>query len=151
MWYVPLGLVAIAVLAILYMFTPFGFFGVTPQCEYQVSLAVNGHVMSATMENNSSAQALREMLERGPKTIRMRDYEGMEKVGMLWKGLPTNDENITTEPGDLILFMGNSFVVYYEPNNWNFTKLGHINDISQEELKKILGSGSVSITLSLVE
>ncbi|MDD3028372.1 MAG: cyclophilin-like fold protein [Erysipelotrichaceae bacterium] len=151
MWYVPFVIVTIAVLAILYMFTPIGFLGVSPQGEYQIRLTINGHEMGATMENNSSAQALRQMLERGPKTIQMRDYGGMEKVGMIWKGLPTNDENITTKPGDLILFMGNSFVVYYEPNNWNFTKLGHINDTSQDELKEILGTGNVTIILSLYE
>lgn len=151
MWYVPAGILMIAVLIILYMFTPFGFFGVSLDGEYQMRLAVGDTEMIATMENNSSAQALRQMLERGPKTIRMRDYGGMEKVGMLGKGLPTNNKNITTEPGDLILFMGSSLVVYYEANNWNFTKLGHINDVSQEKLKTILGDGNVTITLSLAE
>ena len=103
------------------------------------------------MENNSSASALKHLLKRGPKTVHMRDYGGMEKVGMLWKGLPSNNTDLTTEPGDLVLFMGSSFVVYYNTNHWNFTKLGYINDITQEELKQILGDVNVTITLSLPE
>ena len=150
MW-IMIAIPAVSLLGVLYLFTPFGFFGVRPQGEYQMNLIVNGHTMTATMENNTSAWALHRMLEHGPKTVSMRDYGGMEKVGMLWKGLPTNNEDISTQPGDLILFMGSSFVVYYNTNHWNFTRLGHINDVSQAELKVILGNGSVTITLSLPE
>ena len=62
-----------------------------------------------------------------------------------------NDEQITTEAGDLILYQGNSFVIYYAPNSWNFTRLGKINDVSEEELREILGDGDVTVTLSLPE
>ena len=151
MTYIPIGIGVLVVLVVLYLFTPFGFFRVPLEGEYKMKLTVNGHEMMATMENNTSAQALRIMLKQGDKTISMRDYGGMEKVGMLWKGLPSNNENITTEPGDLILFMGSSFVVYYERNSWDFTRLGHIDNVSQEQLKNILGSGRVKITLSLIE
>ena len=148
------GIVGIIVLSVivltaLWIFTPFGFFGVKPQGEYQMTLTVNGTKMTATMENNTSAWALHRMLEHGDKTVHLRDYGGMEKVGILWKGLPTNNDDITTQPGDLILFMGGSFVVYYNPNHWDFTRLGHINDVTQEELKQILGGENVTVTLSL--
>lgn len=75
----------------------------------------------------------------------------MEKVGSLGQDLPTNDEQITTEAGDLILYQGNSFVIYYAPNSWNFTRLGKINDVTAEELQEILGEGDVTVTLSLAE
>lgn len=81
----------------------------------------------------------------------MRDYAGMEKVGAIGTDLPTNNEQITTEAGDLILYMGNAFVIYYAPNSWNFTRLGKINDITAEELKDILGEGDVQVMLSLSE
>ena len=136
-------------LGILYLFTPFGFFDLKLDGEYQMMLTINDHQLTATMENNTSAQALKRILQRGPKTINMRDYESMEKVGMLWKGLPTNNQNISTQSGDLILFMGSSFVIYYDTNHWNFTKLGHINDVTQSELIEILGQGDVKVTLSL--
>ena len=73
----------------------------------------------------------------------------MEKVGSLGASLPRNDEQITAKPGDLILYQGDSFVIYYAPNSWNFTRLGKINDVTQEKLKEALGNGDVKITLSL--
>lgn len=146
-----ISIIIIAVIAIivLWLFTPLGYFHVRPEGEYQMNLTINGEIYTATMENNSSASALRHLLKWGPKTVHMRDYGGMEKVGMLWKGLPSNNMDLTTEPGDLVLFMGSSFVVYYNSNHWNFTKLGHINDVTHEELKQIFGDGDVTITLSL--
>ena len=67
--------------------------------------------------SNSSAEALKEKLEQGPVTIRMEDYGRMEKVGTLDFHLPTNDEQITTEPGDVILYQGNQITVYYDTNS----------------------------------
>ncbi len=81
----------------------------------------------------------------------MRDYGNMEKVGSLGRDLPTNNESITTEPGDIILYQGSALVIYYAPNTWNFTRLGKIDNITGEKLKQILGEGNVTITLSLPE
>lgn len=142
-------IIVLVMMVLLWTFTPFGYFHVRPEGEYQMNLTINGQKYTATMENNSSACALKHLLNWGPKTIHMRDYGGMEKVGMLWKGLPSNNTELTTEPGDLVLFMGSSFVVYYNTNHWNFTKLGHINNVTQDELKQILGDGDVTIELSL--
>ncbi len=91
---------------------------------------------------------LLERLENGPITIEMHDYGSFEKVGSLGFDLPTNDEEISTDAGDIILYQGNSFVIYYDKNNWNFTKLGHIDNVSKIDLKNILGSGNVTVTLS---
>lgn len=115
----------------------------------QMILTVNDRELTATLSDNSSAEALKELLAEEPITIEMKDYGNMEKVGKIGTDLPTNDEEITTEAGDLILYMGNSFVIYYAPNKWNFTKLGKINDVTAQELKNILGAGEVKITLSL--
>jgi hypothetical protein len=79
----------------------------------------------------------------------MHDYGNMEKIGGLGKSLPSNDERITTKSGDLILYQGNALVIYYAPNTWTFTRLGTINDVTQEELKLALGSGDVTVTFSL--
>lgn len=114
-------------------------------------LTINGQELTATLADHSSAQALKEILSEAPLTISMRDYGSMEKAGEIGTDLPTNDEQITTEPGDLILYMGNAFVIYYAPNSWNFTRLGKINDITAEELKGILGEGDVQVMLSLSE
>lgn len=114
-----------------------------------MNITVGDTVLTATLVENSSTAALKAALSEGPITIDMRDYGDMEKVGPLGMDLPRNDQQITTEAGDLILYQGNAFVIYYAPNSWNFTRLGKINDVTAEELREILGDGNVTVTLSL--
>ena len=115
----------------------------------ELNLTIGDTVLTAALADNSSAKALRDILAEGPLTIEMNDFGSMEKVGSIGQELPRNDEPITTEAGDLILYQGNSFVLYYAPNTWNFTRLGKINHVTAEELKELLGSGNVTITLSI--
>jgi len=115
-----------------------------------INIKIGDNVFAAALEKNSSTDALLKLLKDGPITINMRDYGNMEKVGMFPQNLPTNDQHITTEPGDLILYQGNAFVIYYAPNTWSFTKLGKINDVTANELKRVLGDGNVDVVLSLI-
>ena len=114
-----------------------------------MKLTIGEPVLTATLADNSSVKALEEKLKDGPIAIQMEDYARMEKVGNLPFHMPTNDQPITTKAGDLILYLGNSFVIYYAPNSWRFTRLGQIEGVTAQELKKILGRGSVTVTLSL--
>lgn len=114
----------------------------------KITITVNSQKLSATLVDNSSTKVLLEKLEDGPITIDMHDYGNFEKVGSLGFDLPRNDEELSTDAGDIILYQGNSFVIYYDKNNWNFTKLGHIDNISKSELKTLLGSGNVTATIS---
>lgn len=105
--------------------------------------------LTATLNENSSAKALLKLLESGPVTIDMHDYAGMEKVGSLPESLPRNDTYLTAQPGDLVLYLGNQFVIYYDNNSYDFTHLGKINgNYTGSQLKSILGDGSVTVTLS---
>ena len=115
----------------------------------KLKISVNGTELTATLEDNSSAQALAELLKQGDITVDMSDYGNFEKVGNLPQSLPKNDEKITTVPGDIILYQGNKITIYYAENTWDFTKLGHINNITQEELKTLLGDGDVAVSLSI--
>lgn len=117
----------------------------------RMNVQIGDRVLTATLAENSSADALKEALAEGPITINMRDYESMEKVGSLGMDLPRNDEQITTEAGDIILYQGSAFVIYYAPNSWNFTRLGKIDNVTAAELKQILGDGNVTVTLSLAQ
>lgn len=101
------------------------------------------------LEDNSSAEAFADLLESGDLTIDMHDYGGFEKVGTITTTLPTNDEQIATEPGDVILYQGNSITLYYGENSWNFTRLGKIENRSQAELVSILGAEGVTVRFSL--
>ena len=114
-------------------------------------LQIGDTTLTATLADNSSAEALAEALAEAPITVEMRDYGNMEKVGSLGRDFPTNNESITTEPGDIILYQGSALVIYYAPNTWNFTRLGKIDDITKEELMQVLGEGNVTVTLSLPE
>ena len=91
----------------------------------------------------------RELLANGPCTIQMSDYGNFEKVGPLGQSLPTNNQQITTEAGDIILYQGNQITICYDRNSWNFTRLGKINGVTSQQLRDILGSGDVSVTFSL--
>ena len=100
--------------------------------------------LTATLADNSSATAFYQLLQKAPVTIKMSDYGNFEKVGPLGTSLPRNDTQITTSAGDIILYQGNQITIYYDKNSWNFTRLGKIDDITQAQLKRILGKGDVT-------
>jgi hypothetical protein len=115
-----------------------------------MKIIIGNRELTATLVANSSTEALKELLRAGPITINMRDYGNMEKVGSFGRSLPTNDERITTEPGDLILYQGNAFVIYDAPNTWSFTRLGKINGVTRQEWIDILGEGNVTVILEAI-
>ncbi len=110
----------------------------------QITSDSGSHSLAATLADNSSAMAFYELLEKGPVTIKMTDYGNFEKVGPLGTKLPRNDTQITTQAGDIILYQGNQITIYYDTNSWNFTRLGKVDEVTQAELKKILGKGDVT-------
>ncbi len=121
----------------------------TTNKEETLKISFGQYELEAIFEKNSSADAFKELLEKGPITINMSDYGNFEKVGSLGATLPRNDISITTEPGDIILYQGNSITIYYDTNTWNFTRLARIKD--SENLKEKLGNGAVLVTFSLSE
>ncbi len=114
---------------------------------------VYAHIGSRVLEivpaENSSAEAFLALLAAGNVTVSMHDYGNFEKVGPLGSTLPTNNENITTEPGDVILYQGDQITIYYDRNSWNFTRLGKVRGLAQAELKEALGDGDVTAVFSL--
>lgn len=116
-----------------------------------IRLTVNGRSFTATLVESSSSEALVKRLAQGDVTVRMNDYGDMEKVGSLGFSLPRNDARTTTGPGDLILYQGNSFVIYYDTNSWSFTRLGKVDGVtSREQMLELLGGkGEITVTLSL--
>lgn len=115
----------------------------------RIQIKVKDEILDVKLEDNSSVTAFVEKLKNGDITIQTHDYGNFEKIGSLGFSLPTNDTRITTEPGDLILYQGNQITLYYDTNTWNFTKLGKVQNLLQEELKNILGNGDVKLTFSL--
>lgn len=112
-------------------------------------ILIGEHILPVKTADNSSAEALLALLQDGNITVDAHDYGNFEKVGALGVNLPTNDERITTQPGDVILYQGNQITVYYDTNSWNFTRLGKVQGVTDDELKAILGDGDVTMVLSL--
>ncbi len=96
-----------------------------------------------TWEINGSVKALKELL---PLTIQMSMYGGFEQVGSIGQSITRDDHQITTNYGDIVLYSGNQIVVFYGSNSWAYTRLGHI-DLSQEEMKDLLGNSDITISL----
>ena len=117
----------------------------------KITITVNGKTLTASLYDNSSARALVELLKKGAVTIEMHDYGNFEKVGDLPVSLPRNDTPTNTDAGDLILYQGKSFVIYYDKNSWNFTPLGKLEGIAKVELKALLGKGNVTAVLKNAE
>ena len=117
--------------------------------DMKLKLYVNGTELTATLSGSSAAKELTEKLKAGSVTVTLNEYGGFEKVGKLPWPLTRTDASTETEPCDIMLYQGNQMTIFYNSNSWSYTKLGHIGNITQEELKDIFGDGDVSVTLSL--
>lgn len=117
----------------------------------KIQITVGDTTLTARPEENSSAESFLALLQKGPITVQMSDYAGMEKVGSLGINLPRNDTQISVDAGDVILYQGNQITIYYGTNSWNFTKLAAIEDVTKESLLDILGTGDVDVTFSIAE
>ena len=111
-------------------------------------MKINGTPVTVAWEDNESAAALKE-LAAGGLEIRMSMYGGFEQVGSIGQRLPASDVQTTTSSGDIVLYSGSQLVVFYGSNSWAYTRLGHITDKTPEEMQALLGSGDVTVTLSV--
>lgn len=113
-------------------------------------ITIGNQTLPVTLVKNNATEALMAALAANPITYEADDYGGFEKVGALGMSLPTNNQQLTTQAGDVILYSGNQIVLFYGSNSWSYTRLGRIDYESLEQLKSFLkaGQGRVSVTLS---
>ena len=126
--------------------------GDTPEQEVtKMYITIYGNKLEVTLAQNSSVKELVELLKQGNITYTASDYGGFEKVGYIGHSLTTNNSQITTEPGDVVLYQGNQICIMVGSNSWSYTRIGKINGYSTSELKKLIGTGkgSAEVTLSL--
>lgn len=114
-----------------------------------IKIKINDEVFDVKLENNSAVDELVKTLTKSNVTVNATDYGNFEKVGDLGFTLPTSDENINTHPGDLVLYQGNQISLFYDSHSWSYTKIGQIENIDSNQLKEVLGSGNVTLVLSL--
>ena len=121
--------------------------------QQKLYLTIGGITKTATMVSNSSTEALVAQLQQGDITYEAHDYGNFEKVGALGYTFPENNEQITTVPGDLILYQGSNLCIYYDTNSWNFTRIGKLDNMTQADIKTWVNAGgdNVSVTLSISE
>lgn len=115
----------------------------TPMANGKIKITVNSQTFTATLFDNNSAKAFKEML---PLTINMIELNGNEKYYDLPNSLPTNSSNPgTIKNGDLMLYGSKTLVLFYKTfsTSYNYTKLGYINDVTG--LASALGSGNVTV------
>lgn len=116
--------------------------------ETNLILQIDGILVDVTWENNETVKALKELSSNGDVVIAVHQYGGFEQVGELPQSLPRNDIQTDTSAGDIVLYNGNRLVIFYGSNSWSYTKLGHINGLSENELVKILAKSNTAVTLS---
>ena len=113
----------------------------------ELVIEANGRVLYAHLEDNPSAKAFLEILSHeGVVEVAMHDYSNFEKTGPLPWSLPRGDEDLTTVPGDVILYQGSQICIYYDTNRYSLTRLARIGSATREELLEIFGSGDVTVT-----
>ena len=108
-----------------------------------ITLTIGDRTFTATMEQNSTAEAFRKML---PLTLEMQELNGNEKYHYLSQSLPANRTKVgTIHAGDIMFYGDNCVVVFYETftTAYQYTPIGHITN--PEGLKEALGSGIVTI------
>ena len=117
--------------------------------ENKINITIDDHAMSATLADNVATKALVEKLANGPITITMNNYGGFEKAGALPWSLPSADTQITTKPGDIMLYTGDNIVIFYGQNSWAYTPLGELETTDSSEISSFVGNGNKQVTISL--
>ena len=114
-------------------------------------LTIDGVSKPVTLYNNAATQALLARLEDGDVTVTLNSSGGFEIWGALGFSLPTSNEQITAQPGDVILYNGSNICLMYGSNSWSYTRLGHIDALNESELRSFLkaGESNIEVTLSL--
>ena len=114
-----------------------------------IRLRIDDVLMSVTWQDNNATRELKKILKDKDLVINTSQYGGFEQVGSLGYSLTTNNSDITTQPGDIMLYNGNQIVIFYGSNSWSYTKLGKLTGKTESELKNILDKSGVTIRLSL--
>ena len=111
-----------------------------------LTLTVDGTKLDVAWEDNASVEALKAL---APLTINMNEYGGFEQTGKIGSTIVSNDVEITTQPGDIVLYNGNQVCLYYDENTWSFTRLGRVQGLTDLELKTLLDRDSVTAVISV--
>lgn len=119
---------------------------VTPS-EPKMRVIVGDKVFLATLADNATAQAFKELL---PLTLDMTELNGNEKYNYLSTTLPRDASNPgTIHAGDILLYGNSCVVLFYETFNtsYSYTRIGAIDDPTG--LAAALGTGDVTVRFEM--
>ena len=116
----------------------------------QIEIQIGDVIMNAELEDNETTKELITLLEDDEIVMSASNYGGFEKVCSLGQSLTRNDEQITTEPGDIMLYSGNKIVIFYDSNSWAYTPIGKI-DAKASELENFLSGDEDEVIIRLAE
>ena len=119
----------------------------------QMYITIDGMTQSATLADNTATKELIAKLQQAPITVMLNSSGGFEIWGALGFSLPTSNEQVSAQPGDIVLYNGSNICMFYGSNSWSYTRLGKIDGLSESELRTFLkaGESNISVTLSLNE
>lgn len=116
----------------------------------QIEIQIGDVIMIAELEDNETTKELITLLEDDEIIMSASNYGGFEKVCSLGQSLTRDDEQITTQPGDIMLYSGNQIVIFYDSNSWAYTPIGKI-DASASELEQFLSGDEDEVIIRLAE
>ena len=119
--------------------------------EQKMYITIGEETHTVTMEDNVGTRALIATLQTENIVYIAHDYGNFEKVGYIGQSFPTDNHQITTSAGDLVLYGGDNICIFYGSNSWSYTRIGKLDGLSADEVRRFVkaGEGEVTITLSL--
>ncbi len=126
-------------------------FTTTTMMAQKLYITIDGVTKTATLVDNAATQALVEKLQEAPVTVTLNSSGGFEIWGALGFSLPTSNEQVNAQPGDIVLYNGSNICMFYGTNSWSYTRLGKLEGLSESDLRTFLkaGESNISVTLSL--
>ena len=112
-------------------------------------ITIDGQTQAVTLVDNQATKTLVEKLQQAPVTVTLNSSGDFEIWGALGFSLPTNNEQIYAQAGDVILYNGSNICIFYGTNSWSYTRLGKIDGLSESQLPTFLKAGESNITVTL--
>ena len=101
-----------------------------------MKLYFNDTEIPVIWEDNQTVQELMEEAGKGDIVVQMSMY--------------SDNEQITTHSGDIVLYSGDKIVVFYGSNSWAYTRLGKMN-IPEGDVTELLSNGDIILKIVIAK
>ena len=117
--------------------------------DMKMYITIAGQTQRVVLANNAATQELVTRLHNGAVTVTLNSSGGFEIWGPLGFSLPTSNQQMMAQPGDVVLYNGSNICLFYGSNSWSYTRLGKIEGLSESQLRTFLKAGESNITVTL--